>query len=55
MSSQERQTQPIKIAVIGDVHDQWEAADAEALQRLGVDLALFVGDFGKQSRGFLVS
>lgn len=49
MSSQERQTQPIKIAVIGDVHDQWEAADAEALQRLGVDLALFVGDFGNES------
>jgi uncharacterized protein (TIGR04168 family) len=49
MSSQERQSQPIKIAVIGDVHDQWEAADAEALQQLGVDLALFVGDFGNES------
>ncbi len=39
----------LKIAVIGDVHDQWEAADGEALQRLGVDLALFVGDFGNES------
>lgn len=37
------------IAVIGDVHDQWEAADALALQTLGVDLALFVGDFGNES------
>jgi uncharacterized protein (TIGR04168 family) len=39
----------IKIAVIGDVHDQWEAADGLALQQLGVDLALFVGDFGNES------
>lgn len=37
------------IAVIGDVHDQWEPADGEALQQLGVDLALFVGDFGNES------
>lgn len=40
---------PIKIAVIGDVHDQWEDEDAIALARLGVDLALFVGDFGNES------
>lgn len=40
---------PIKIAVIGDVHDQWEDEDAIALTRLGVDLALFVGDFGNES------
>lgn len=39
----------IKIAVIGDIHDQWENEDAEALQHLGVDLALFVGDFGNES------
>jgi uncharacterized protein (TIGR04168 family) len=35
--------------VIGDVHDQWEEADDLALQKLGVDLALFVGDFGNES------
>ncbi len=40
---------PIKIAVIGDVHDAWEADDGAALQHLGVDLALFVGDFGNES------
>ena len=39
----------IKIAVIGDVHDQWEAVDGLALQQLGIDLALFVGDFGNES------
>jgi uncharacterized protein (TIGR04168 family) len=39
----------IKIAVIGDVHDQWETADGEALKHLGVDLVLFVGDFGNES------
>jgi uncharacterized protein (TIGR04168 family) len=39
----------LRIAVIGDVHDQWEHDDAIALQRLGVDLALFVGDFGNEA------
>lgn len=37
------------IAVIGDVHDRWEAQDNLALEYLGVDLALFVGDFGNES------
>jgi uncharacterized protein (TIGR04168 family) len=41
--------QGIKIAAIGDVHDRWEPQDEEALQFLGVDLALFVGDFGNES------
>ena len=39
----------LTIAVVGDVHDQWEPDDALALQHLGVDLALFVGDFGNES------
>ena len=39
----------IKIAVVGDIHDQWEAEDGEALKHLGVDLVLFVGDFGNES------
>jgi uncharacterized protein (TIGR04168 family) len=39
----------IKIAAIGDVHDQWHEADNQALQALEVDLALFVGDFGNES------
>ena len=37
------------IAVIGDVHDHWELEDNLALKHLGVDLALFVGDFGNES------
>jgi uncharacterized protein (TIGR04168 family) len=41
--------QEIKIAVIGDVHEQWEEADNLALEAIGVDLALFVGDFGNES------
>ncbi|MFB2937121.1 TIGR04168 family protein [Aerosakkonemataceae cyanobacterium BLCC-F154] len=45
------QNQLVKIAVVGDVHDQWETADGEALRRLGVDLVLFVGDFGNESVG----
>lgn len=39
----------IGIAVVGDIHDQWEAPDAAALKHLGVDLVLFVGDFGNES------
>lgn len=39
----------LTLAVIGDVHDLWDDADAIALDRLGVDLALFVGDFGNES------
>jgi uncharacterized protein (TIGR04168 family) len=39
----------IKIAAIGDVHDLWDEDDNIALSRLGVDLALFVGDFGNEA------
>jgi uncharacterized protein (TIGR04168 family) len=42
-------TPPIKIAIVGDVHDRWEPADEVALQHLGVDLVLFVGDFGNEA------
>ncbi len=39
----------ITIAVVGDVHDQWDADDVSALHHLAVDLVLFVGDFGNES------
>ncbi|MEL6437625.1 MAG: TIGR04168 family protein [Cyanobacteria bacterium J06621_8] len=39
----------ITIAVVGDIHDLWEAEDHKALQHLGIDLVLFVGDFGNES------
>ncbi|HAC64935.1 MAG TPA: TIGR04168 family protein [Cyanothece sp. UBA12306] len=39
----------ITIAVVGDIHDQWEEDDNLALENLGVDLVLFVGDFGNES------
>lgn len=39
----------ITIAVVGDIHDLWEREDRTALQHLGVDLVLFVGDFGNES------
>ncbi|MGE5656472.1 MAG: TIGR04168 family protein [Actinomycetota bacterium] len=43
------QAKTVKIAVVGDVHDQWESEDEVALKHLGVDLVLFVGDFGNES------
>lgn len=43
------QKQAITIAVVGDVHDQWETADNDALEQLNIDLILFVGDFGNES------
>lgn len=39
----------IKIAVVGDIHAQWTDDDHSALVNLGVDLVLFVGDFGNES------
>ena len=41
--------QKIKIAVVGDVHDLWDSEDEAALKHLGVDLVLFVGDFGNEA------
>ncbi|WIA29197.1 hypothetical protein OEZ86_011708 [Tetradesmus obliquus] len=37
-----------RLAVVGDVHDQWSAKDAAALKALDVDFTLFVGDFGNE-------
>lgn len=42
-------SQRLKIAIVGDIHEQWEPADHSALLALGVDLVLFVGDFGNES------
>ncbi|MEA5534755.1 TIGR04168 family protein [Crocosphaera sp. XPORK-15E] len=39
----------LTIAVIGDIHDQWDEVDNFALEQLNIDLALFVGDFGNES------
>ena len=39
----------LTVAVVGDVHDQWEAEDEAALQHLGIDLVLLVGDFGNEA------
>ncbi len=49
MSNQRNYKQSIKIAVVGDIHDLWEAEDAITLNQLGVDLVLFVGDFGNEA------
>jgi uncharacterized protein (TIGR04168 family) len=45
----EEPSEAVKIAIVGDVHDQWDKDDAIALEHLGVDLVLFVGDFGNES------
>ena len=39
----------VRIAVVGDIHDQWSESDHSALINSGVDLVLFVGDFGNES------
>ncbi len=49
MTSEKTQSKNLKIAVVGDIHDQWEVEDGIALKHLGVDLVLFVGDFGNES------
>lgn len=40
-----------RIAVVGDIHDQWGPEDAIALRHLEIDLVLFVGDFGNEAVG----
>jgi uncharacterized protein (TIGR04168 family) len=49
MTSQKTHQHLLKIAVVGDIHDQWEVEDGIALRHLGIDLVLFVGDFGNES------
>jgi uncharacterized protein (TIGR04168 family) len=49
MTNHMNKAKSIKIAVVGDVHYLWEPEDGEALKHLGVDLVLFVGDFGNES------
>ena len=44
-----RNTNRISIAVVGDVHDGWDGQDNLALKYLGIDLVLFLGDFGNES------
>ena len=44
-----QQQSEITIAIVGDVHNQWSETDNFALEHLGVDLALFVGDFGNEA------
>ena len=39
----------ITIAVIGDVHNLWDPKEENILESLGVDLVLFVGDFGNEA------
>jgi uncharacterized protein (TIGR04168 family) len=45
----DNQPELLKIAVIGDVHNAWDADDELALRYLGVDLVLLVGDFGNEA------
>lgn len=47
--SQKSVEQPIRIAVIGDVHGAWDEQDEVALKHLNIDLVLLVGDFGNES------
>jgi len=39
----------VKIAVVGDIHDLWEIEDNLALKHLGIDFAIFVGDYGNEA------
>ncbi len=49
MTSLPTPSRPIKIAIVGDVHNAWDADDGPALKQLAVDLVLFVGDFGNEA------
>jgi uncharacterized protein (TIGR04168 family) len=38
-----------QIAIVGDIHHQWDDADHRTLHAWGVDLVLFVGDYGNEA------
>ncbi|MGJ3250647.1 MAG: TIGR04168 family protein [Elainellaceae cyanobacterium] len=49
-SQRNSQGRSLTIAVVGDVHNDWDATEDEAaLRHLGVDLVLLVGDFGNEA------
>lgn len=39
----------MKVVVVGDVHDLWDPDDEAAVQSMGADIVLFVGDFGNEN------
>jgi uncharacterized protein (TIGR04168 family) len=42
-------SQFLRLAIVGDIHHQWDDTDHAALHGLGVDLVLFVGDYGNEA------
>ena len=41
----------VRIAVVGDVHGQWDFQDAVALKWMSPDVVVYVGDFGEEESG----
>ncbi|MGQ9865497.1 MAG: TIGR04168 family protein [Pseudanabaenaceae cyanobacterium] len=39
----------VRLAIVGDIHEQWAPTDERALTHLGVDGVLFVGDIGDEA------
>ncbi|CAM8960176.1 unnamed protein product [Rhodiola kirilowii] len=49
-TSRLQMSRTVRIAVVGDVHDDWDLReDSKALQLLQPDLVLFTGDFGNEN------
>lgn len=42
-----RRVEPLQIAIVGDMHDDWGQEDMRAIKKIQPDLVLFVGDFGE--------
>ena len=38
-----------RLALVGDIHDQWSASDVVALKALHPDMTVFVGDIGNEN------
>lgn len=39
----------VRIAIVGDIHGQWDGVDRAILEGGDIDLVLFVGDFGNEA------
>ena len=45
----------VRIAVVGDVHGQWDFQDAVALKWMSPDVVVYVGDFGEEDQALVAS
>lgn len=49
MNQLTRSSTGTRLAIVGDVHEQWYSGDVQSVKALQPDLTLFVGDLGNEA------